>query len=179
MPQPAVQLIAGTLRFRGTSVAFVQGGYIVQPATPAPAIVASGGTLVLDPDVRLNPNAGQSVALQVSGAQVIRRQLAAVVVQNLAIGGTLQAALITIANAPSVLLLGSPAAPVSLPFGTLELDLAATVTLAVGSAPANGVITVSVAVPAGLPLGVAVALQGASDLGLGIELSSPSIVLSR
>lgn len=179
VPQPAVRVLAGSLVLRGTSAAFVQGGYEVAPQNPAPAIRATGGALVLDPDVALNPQAGQGVALAVQGAQVTRRQLGAALVRSAGLGGVLQAELVAVPGAPAGLLLALPGAPQVLAFGTLHLDLGATLPLAFGTASAAGLLAGAVPIPGSLPHGLVLAVQGVSDLGAGLELSSPALVPLR
>lgn len=177
--QPAVVLTAGTLRLGATEQTFVQGSTITGPGSYQPAIDASGGTLVLDPDVRLNPQAGGGIGLDLHGAQLELRQTAFAVVHRGSIGGTLDAELFAAPLAPSLLLLGLPIAPLPVaPFGTLWLDPSASIPLAFG-VPISGSLVGSLTIPAGLPQGLNVCIQGAADLGAGLELSSAALVVLR
>ncbi|MEZ5965249.1 MAG: hypothetical protein R3F56_15555 [Planctomycetota bacterium] len=179
VPQPAVRLLGGTLRVRGTTGALIQGGFVVNPSFPAPAIRATGGTLVLDPDVALNPSMGQTVALDLLGTQLILRQQAAALVRSPTAGGVLAADLIAQPGAPCALLVGLPRPPLATSLGTLELDLTATLPVAAGSAGANAMLSASVPLPPALGLGQALAFQGVADLGAGIELTSAAIATVR
>lgn len=179
MPQPCVRMTAGTLRLRGTTAGMVQGGFEVNPPNPAPAVLATGGTLVIDPDVRLNPNAGAAAALQLTNTSLTQRQLSGAVIRSASIGGAFQADLIAQANASAVLLLGVPGARVGSPLGDLDLDLASQVPLTSGVVGASGALSASFPLPAALPRGLAVCVQGAADLGQGVELSSAAISALR
>lgn len=179
VPQPAVRLLGGTLRVRGSATAMIQGGFLVNPNAPAAAIFGTGGNLVLDPDVALNPSMGQNVALNLSGTQLTQRQQAAALVGALSRGAPLQADVLAQAGAPCALLVGLPRPPLATPLGTLELDLAATLTLVAGNAGANGKLTSSVPVPTTLGLGQSLTFQGVADLGAGLELTSAAIAVVR
>jgi len=179
VPQPAVRLLDGVLRVRGTSAAMIQGGYVVNPSNPAAAIRATGGTLVLDPDVALNPLAGQNVALNLSNTVLVQRQQAAALVRTLTRGSPLQADLIAQPSAPCALLVGLPRPPLVTPIGILELEPAAAAVIAAGSAGGSGVLTASLPVPATLGLGQALTFQGVADLGTGLVLTSAAISVVR
>jgi hypothetical protein len=179
VPQPAVRLLSGVLRVRGTAAAMIQGGFEVAPLNPAAGIRATGGTLVLDPDVRINPNAGASVGLQLTGTAFTQRHLSAAVVRSATIGGALQAELLANANAPAVLLLGLPAPRTATSIGNLDLEAALLLPLASGLVGNTGVLSTTLTLPANLPRGMAIGVQGAADLGQGVELSSAAITLLR
>ncbi len=174
--QPAVRLLAGTLRLGATAETFVQGGTLGGNANLRPAIDAAGGVLELDPDVRLNPQRGGGIGLALHGASIALRQYAFALVPSAPVGGPLELRLHTSAFAPSLLLLGLPTAALPSPFGTFLLDPSASI-LVVSGAPSTGLLSSSLPLPLGLPRGLQVCVQGVADLGAGIEVSSPAVVV--
>ncbi|MCC6781420.1 MAG: hypothetical protein IT457_01155 [Planctomycetes bacterium] len=180
LAQPAVRLFAGALRVGASAATSVQGSSVTGMAHLQPAIEISGGSLELDGDVRLNPLYGGGVPLRILGGSFTLRQTPMVVARSAATASSLQVDALTTARAPLVVFAGLPIAPTAaLPFGTLWLDPSASLVLAAGIAPANGIVGASLALPGGPPPGLVVAVQCVADLGAGLELSSPSLVALR
>lgn len=176
--QPAVLVHSGSLTIGATANSFVQGSVVAGAASWQPAIDVIGGTVLLDPQVRLNPQSGNPLNVR-SGGTLVTRQTSCAVVHDATLGGLLDTELLTTANAPCLLLLGLPIPPVALPsLGTVWLDPSASILLAVGAAP-GGSLHVALPLPAILPSGLEVCVQGATDLGAGPEMSGASIVVLR
>ncbi|MGE0141805.1 MAG: hypothetical protein AB7I19_01820 [Planctomycetota bacterium] len=178
LAQPAVVVHSGSLTVGATTNSFVQGSVVSGAAYWQPAIDVIGGTVVLDPEVRLNPHSGNPLNVR-SGATLVTRQTSCAVVHGATLGGLLDAELLTTANAPALLLLGLPIPPVSLSgVGTVWLDPSASILLGVGVSP-GGSLRVAMPLPAVLPRGLEVCVQGAADLGAGPEMSGASLVVLR
>jgi len=167
----AIDITRSRLVLCGDAGSFVQGGFSIPPFTPA--ILASGGTVVADPAVALNPSTGP---LGIAGTATVRAQATPSTVVRGAVRGA-TATILTAAPAGSVVgvAVGVPAPPfpLNLPGGALVADPTTLTTVALGTVGAGGIYSVALPVPASLPLGSAWIAQagsvanGQARLGLG------------
>jgi hypothetical protein len=164
-----IELRSGSLVLAGDSATVISAGdSIVTPNPPAHAILTVGGSITVDPKVRLLPKAG---GLPIGGgASVVTRP-----VPSLQASVVAQALTVTTVATPGHavhLFVGTALQPtLDLPFGRLWLDWPH---FLLGSAvvPASGVHTTKVGLPAFLP-GTLVTLQTVAVSGGGVELSAP------
>lgn len=112
---------------------------------PVAAVIATGGTLEIDPRVRLVALGG---APAITGsANVVSHPLPALTASGVPPGGTCQAELLAPPGDLAVFCLGPAAAPAATAYGVLWLDPQSLGVLAVRVQPASGSSALSVPVP--------------------------------
>ncbi len=119
-PSPGIAVTDTDLVLSGSMTDACRAGAAL-PATSAPAVQATGGTLVVDPTL---PLLGSGGAPPIAGTQrsFASRRVPSLLANGAPPGGTVQTDLYAPAGHVSVLLVGLVRDPTATPFGTLWLD---------------------------------------------------------
>lgn len=169
-PGPAIDLLGGTLRLGGADTSILAG--LGGGSLPAPAITATGGTIHVDPVVRLGPANG---APPITGtANVVTGPVPST--RAVVSGTQLTATVHAEPGYRSVLLGGVTLGPrLDTPFGQLWLGFPH-ILLDAGSVPANGQRSVTINLPP-QSLGVLATLQAVLlDPSNNLQLSTPTVL---
>lgn len=170
---PAIDATNSVLRLAGDASAMVSGGPPLSTLGGS-AIVASGGSVVLDPAVGLLAGLGQP--LLAGTAPVVVQPVPASWLPNVASPGQAATIRTTAASGAAVFVaLGLPGPLTSTVFGTVGLDLAAPpVFFPLAVVPAAGVVNQPLPVPAGLPRGQTFTTQAVVWDGVLLQFGLPT-----
>jgi hypothetical protein len=156
---PAIMTVDSQLFVGGTAAGYIQGSQDFMGGAAA-AIHATGGLVIVDPGVRLNPFT--PVAQPITGTAVVAiAPVPASFVANDAPGLVLAATFTAPPGSAVIGFLGLPVAPLPTPLGTQLLASSPLATLTVAVVPAAGTVAASTPVPASLPRGSAFGVQSA------------------
>lgn len=168
---PAVETTNCILRIAGDATARVTAA---APGTPGGVpVVANGGSVVVDPLVRLQPGLGQPPILASGSAAV--QPVAATWSSEAVLGGPIDLVTAVAPGGVAFLAVGAAGPITASPLGPIGIDLGLPYSFFAFATPGpTGVVLVQTVVPAGLPLGTAFAAQAAVITGGVLEVSIPS-----
>jgi hypothetical protein len=168
---PAITTTNSQLFVGGTAAGWIQGSQDFVGGAAA-AIQATGGVVIVDPNVRLNPFT--PVPQPITGTAVVAIAPVPVsFVANDAPGLALAATFTAPAGSAVIGFLGLPSLPLPTPLGVQMLQASPLATLTVAVVPGAGAVVATTGVPAALPRGMAFGVQSAVLRSGAVLLGAP------
>jgi hypothetical protein len=181
-PIPGILMNGGRLRVSGTADASIRAGEAYVPVWPpfvydrviGPSIEAYGGSIVVDPDVTFWGSPTFTGTATITHEDMPYMRVIHIYQPSV---WDIPYEVHAPPGVPAVVAVSLPASPLPTPFGELWLDPrpGAIVPLAMGTIPANGVLSGTSPLHRGWPHGVTSAWQAVLVEPAGIRLSMPAL----